>query len=433
MIVVSDDEDTPSTSLRRVSSRNTGKSKVSPNKSRPIDLGSKIIVVRSTRAPDAPVTRSSAMNARPSPSLKRELDEDADDAFMSASPSKRAKTGSSSHELDLSVSTDRPLPANIFSAYTPRPFTKHVQFWALDGNVILQFGAVALRMHQSRLSAQSAWFEKLFAKRAGRKPVLQADEENINDVAVEELGGFDIFHLDLIGSVHDFEALLTAMEDAIAFHYALPTFPTAAAIFRAATTFKFHKFVAFTRTYLLETFPDALERLDVSVSPHAAAAVALGRKWNIPGILRRAFYELLRAPPAALGDVDDSPETTPPTLVLEPADLALLADAQKRLTAAWMTVFLRPSEAEPCPARTPCAATKRNGGWTSIAGKGKVLQRFLFDPICGLEALREVKWDEAHGFCGRCAGARAASFVAKREQIWEDMNVWLRIPVADTA
>ncbi|KAJ7036880.1 hypothetical protein C8F04DRAFT_1093726 [Mycena alexandri] len=430
MIVVSDDEDTGTGRARTTStSRKTRSSKASPSKPKPIDA-SKIIVVRPTRA----VTRSAARDSlqstvEPAPSFKRELDDTA--TLLSAPTSKRAKIASS--ELDISVSSPSKR-ANISasSQHTSRLFVKHARFWALDGNAILQFGSVALRVHQSRLSTQSVWFDKLFDQRAGCEPLLEADEESINDVVVEELGGFDVFRLDLIGSVDDFEALLTAMEDAIAFHYALPTFPTAAAIFRAATTFKFNKFVEFTRKYFLETFSEDLDKVDATLIPYAAAAVTLGRKWNIPGILKRAFYELLRAPPATTTANDEEAPGVPAVgdrlKGLEPADLTLLADAQKHLTAAWMTVFLRP-DGTVCPAKTPCSATKRNGGWTAIAGKGKILQKFLLDPICGLDALTEVKWDEAHGFCGKCAAARNASFLKRKAQIWEDMDVWFRIPV----
>lgn len=94
-------------------------------------------------------------------------------------------------------------------------FAKHSRFWALDGNVILQFGAVAFKVHRSRLITQSVWFEKLFAKRAGREEPLEKDEKNINDVVVEVLDGVDVYHLDVIGTMEDFQALLAAMEDAM--------------------------------------------------------------------------------------------------------------------------------------------------------------------------------------------------------------------------
>lgn len=135
--------------------------------------------------------RASTGSKPPEPSRKRSLDE-TDDALDDApdAPKKRVKTASQS-------------------------FAKHSRFWALDGNIILQFDAVAFKVHRSRLSTQSVWFEKLFEKRVGREEPLEDDEKDINDVVVEDLDGTDVYHLDETGSMGDFEALLTAMEDAM--------------------------------------------------------------------------------------------------------------------------------------------------------------------------------------------------------------------------
>ncbi len=106
-------------------------------------------------------------------------------------------------------------PSSKRTKNASQSFAKHSRFWALDGNVILQFDAVAFKVHRSRLATQSVWFEKLFEKRAGREEPLEWDEEEINDVVVEDIEGVDVYHLDSVGSMEDFEALLSAMEDAM--------------------------------------------------------------------------------------------------------------------------------------------------------------------------------------------------------------------------
>jgi hypothetical protein len=106
-------------------------------------------------------------------------------------------------------------PSSKRTKNASQTFAKHSRFWALDGNVILQFDAVAFKVHRSRLATQSVWFEKLFEKRAGREEPLEWDEEEINDVVVEDIEGVDVYHLDSVGSMEDFEALLSAMEDAM--------------------------------------------------------------------------------------------------------------------------------------------------------------------------------------------------------------------------
>ncbi|KAF7375330.1 hypothetical protein MSAN_00419900 [Mycena sanguinolenta] len=63
--------------------------------------------------------------------------------------------------------------------------------------------------------AQSVWFEKLFERRAGRDEPLEDDERGICDVPVERMDEIDVFHLDTLGTLEDFEALLGATEDAM--------------------------------------------------------------------------------------------------------------------------------------------------------------------------------------------------------------------------
>lgn len=144
----------------------------------------------STKARQSTATVDSKDSLPPEDSVKRKL-EDTEEPADSAS-SKRPKTAS-------------------------QGFAKHSRFWTLDGNVILQFGSVAFKVHRSRLSTQSVWFEKLFERRAGREEPLEDDEESIIDVAADSeiLDGLDLYRLDALATMEDFEALLSAMEDAM--------------------------------------------------------------------------------------------------------------------------------------------------------------------------------------------------------------------------
>ncbi|KAJ6576994.1 hypothetical protein DFH09DRAFT_914193 [Mycena vulgaris] len=303
-------------------------------------------------------------------------------------------------------------------------FAKHSRFWALDGNVILQFGAVGFKVHRSRLSTQSVWFEKLFELRAGREEPLEPHEQDIKDVVVEDLDGCDVYHMDPIGSMSDFEALLTAMEDAIEFSYSRPSFLTAAAIIRAAERFDFPKFFKFAERCLQDKFPSDLARFHSKPIPHASDAVVLGR-WNVPGILKRAFYELARAQPEDLParDPDDTRDVDSPLQELDIEDIILLTNAQKRMTAAWLTVL---PTAIVCPNRAPCPAGRGTVGWSAF-GEDQLLQKYQYDPIGGLNALIAVKWRTAHSFCSSCANAQKELLVAKKEKIWKDMDEWFDI------
>ncbi|KAJ7812715.1 hypothetical protein B0H14DRAFT_1451894 [Mycena olivaceomarginata] len=206
----------------------------------------------------------------------------------------------------------------------------------------------------------------------------------------------------------------------------LPPFLTLAAIFRAATTFKFHKFRQYTSRYLLEWFSDDVDELSSSVLPQPAAAVLLGRTWNLPGILKRAFYELLRTKPDEPPTRDDETVNMSNRLQgWEMADITRLGEAQKHLTAAWLSV-LTIATSDTC--KTPCPASKRTA--SSTAAIAEVVLKYQLDPICGLDALMAGNWAPIHG-CKVCGIKRKSSFAKKKVQIWEDMDVWLAIPVED--
>ncbi|KAJ6467518.1 hypothetical protein C8R47DRAFT_1201126 [Mycena vitilis] len=317
-------------------------------------------------------------------------------------------------------------PSSKRAKTASQSFAKHSRFWALDGNVILHFGAVAFKLHRSRLSTQSVWFEKLFEKRAGREEPLEDDETDIDEVVVEDQDGVDVYELEFLADMEDFEALLTVMDDAIDFFYASRlTFPLLAAVFRAATTFKFHKFVQFTKQTLLQWYSDDLNTLNWTPVENPAAAVILGRTWDLPALLKRAFYELLRSQPEEPPNPNDHGPTNVDALhELKADDLVRLAQAQKRLAAAGLAIFPSASATDNCLARPPCAAIKAR---TTIL---QVLCDFRLDILCGLLALMGFNW-ATRGYCPSCAAKLVASFAEKRIHIWEDLDVWFDISIED--
>ncbi|KAK7055691.1 hypothetical protein R3P38DRAFT_2848556 [Favolaschia claudopus] len=308
-------------------------------------------------------------------------------------------------------------------------FAKHSRFWALDGNVILQFDSVAFKVHRSRLSTQSVWFEKLFEKRAGREERLEDDEQDINDVVVEDLDGTDVYHLEGVLEAVDFEALLTAMEDAINYPRNRPSFLTIAAIFRAATKLKFPKFEAFATDELLRLFSDDLEGVTTNPVPHPEEAVELGCGWNVPRILKRAFYEILRTAPASPDEGDDEAsnngQTDPEWLDgWDKRDILRLSEAQKHIAVAWFSVLVDPKLSASCHIKD-CGSSRRGATMKLI---GDTMQKYPLDPICGLKALNDVRWSSHQSFCKSCATRQRKLFTDKRSQIWNDLDIWFDIP-----
>ncbi|KAJ7253624.1 hypothetical protein C8J57DRAFT_1659882 [Mycena rebaudengoi] len=297
-----------------------------------------------------------------------------------------------------------PDPSSKRAKNAPQPsFEKHGRFWALDGNVILQFGQVAFKVHRSRLSTQSVWFEKLFERRAGREGPLDAHEEDIKDVVVEDLNGCDVYYLQDIGTKSDFEALLTAMEDSI------PSVLTVAAIYRAACQFNFPKFLDFAELHLKKVFSEHLADFRSDRISNPAAAVTLGKLYNFRDILKRAWYEIACQSPRLPQDPD---EGVYDGLAL----LLLLANAQKYLMSEWLSVSSPASDN--CPSKNPCAAAGLTSGWKALTGTDDILHKYRYDPITGLTKL-----------IGKCANAKTAWFTAKREEIWSELDTWFDIPV----
>ncbi|KAJ6566820.1 hypothetical protein B0H19DRAFT_1138646 [Mycena capillaripes] len=123
------------------------------------------------------------------------------------------------------------------------------------------------------------------------------------------------------------------------------------------------------------------------------------------------------------------PSKANPLEGLDTSDIIRLSDAQKRLNVVWLTM-LSPSalfSEDTCPAETPCGASKRGVAWLRMV---EALRRYHFDPLCGLGALMTTNWT-LYGFCLVCAQKQTKSLASKRQQIWEDLDDWLKIPVGE--
>jgi len=50
---------------------------------------------------------------------------------------------------------------------------------------------------------------------------------------------------------------------------------------------------------------------------------------------------------------------------------------------------------------------------------------YQFDPLCGLQALIDIKWDEEEGWCSDCVRARREAWTRMRQKTWERIGVWM--------
>nr|GAT60872.1 predicted protein [Mycena chlorophos] len=345
------------------------------------------------------------------------------------------------------------LAAPAAKRVTVLTFSKHPRFWALDGNVVLRFGQAEMKLHRSRLATQSPWFAKLFDRRAGMAVEVHEWEKNGIETAlasVSEENGCDVYTIsDRTCNEVDFVALLSAMDDAIKFADDPPSFPTAASIFRAATSIfraasslSCKPFEQYAQKYIENIYSDDLADLGSDTVPNPVAAIVLGRKWGLPRILKRAFYELLRSTTIAellLGqpgnpeesDMDDE-SPSQETDRLPRRDVICLLEAQKRLSVAWMAVLAD------CPLDCSCMTRAfMRKAWLSIVQEIVVVPSrqddeaypAALDIFLGLDKLVAAMGtsEKRNKFCCSCISKRRAAFQKTKEGLWESLDEWLDI------
>lgn len=125
------------------------------------------------------------------------------------------------------------------------------------------------------------------------------------------------------------------------YHEYEPAFPEVASIFRASTLLDFPFFQDWSSQFLTNLWSDDLEQLSTERMEDPLEAVALGRTYGLSGVLKRAFYELLRTDglgQAGLGGgggEDEKKENANENVPMDTADTARLILAREKLCKAW--------------------------------------------------------------------------------------------------
>lgn len=184
---------------------------------------------------------------------------------------------------------------------------------------------------------------------------------------------------------------------------------------------------------------------------HAEETVVLARACGQPALLKRAFYELLRAP--GLGqNVDEefiiAGARDRAWHKAAPADLARLIKTREELASAWARAAALPPDtrALPCPlAHAPgedapaaedarrCAAAHAAflATWRDEVLNSDLYTEYMNDPVAGLEKLAEVRWEEK-GFCQGCVKSWRGLWGKQREKIWANLDLWLGLPAENS-
>lgn len=224
-----------------------------------------------------------------------------------------------------------------------------------------------------------------------------------------------------------------------------PSFTDLASILRASLSLNFASLSTFATRALTSTWPSILpsrHRPIVGLAEHAEETIVLARTCGLPSLLKRAFYELLRAP--GLGQsVDeefllDGDEETRRRKKVGKTDLVRLIRTREELASQWA----RGAALPPDPRNFPCSAsaTVSEEGrrcaeatsqavfhWREMVINADLYTEYMNDPVEGLERLIELGWEEK-GFCKACADGWRASWRRQREKIWANLDLWLELP-----
>ncbi|KAG1865309.1 hypothetical protein F4604DRAFT_1585964 [Suillus subluteus] len=317
---------------------------------------------------------------------------------------------------------------------------KHEQFWILDGNTVLEVGGVLFKLHRSRLVDQSTFFAGLLD---------ELDVQVDDSVVVESDENETVYHLSNI-TPKDLEALLQLDRNQMTYYFTPPPFPVLAAIIRAATALGFDTHRAFAVRLLENAWSSSLADLSTDKKPNAVEVVVLARTCGIEGVLKRAFYEMVRMVGYGLSDGELDGGNGEGYQEISRADERRLGRMREHLTVLWSQVAKRVDCSFKCPdqpkeisrsifglpastgpssstslahsSKCPSLSSRRDA-WERRVYNSGLYDKYQFDPLCGLQALIDIKWDVDEGWCSNCVRARRDAWTRMRQGTWEHIGV----------
>lgn len=159
--------------------------------------------------------------------------------------------------------------------------------------------------------------------------------------------------------------------------------------------------------------------------------IAIAREFDLPEVLKRAFYELLRNP--SFWDTVVSKRTG---VKLPDGDVLNLYHVRHVLQQEWRTlVFTPPSPGSAClgsQEQQRCANTsraRRAGHWRSHFVETKDLENGAADPVCYVDVILEGPlFKNPDGtWCSACLAERKAAWEGAKARWWDMLDELLRI------
>ncbi|KAJ6555344.1 hypothetical protein DFH09DRAFT_1365723 [Mycena vulgaris] len=321
------------------------------------------------------------------------------------------------------ASTETPPSKRSKTVSAPgRPALKHNVHWALDGSIVIQIQDIKFKLHQSQLAKHSTWFSDLFEdkKVEGRKHV-ERGEDGTTPMYVLTLPTL---------TAKDFARLLDGFDSAITYVHEDPSFTRMAGILRAATILSFADFRDWAIRLLEDKWSPSISDLSPTPIGHATESVILARACEVPTILKRSMYELVRL--SGYGQTEREGVSA--------RDFRALVKAREELTSSWLMTMspyspelihcasiaaADPFAAAPPPA-VPCTTLdplQSNKAHHKLVRESGIAEDYLYDPLCGLQALIDADW-AAEEYCVECVRLRREVWANRREKVWDNLNIW---------
>ncbi|KAI0708223.1 hypothetical protein C8Q76DRAFT_743755 [Earliella scabrosa] len=318
-----------------------------------------------------------------------------------ASPAKRAKAAN--------TQTSASSPSDVWDK----------DFCDEDGNVVIRLGRTLFKQYKARLAKYCGYFEELFAM----------------GVSTETIDGCPVYRVPPELLLKEFRDLLTALEPLE--HVSNPPDQTLAiSLLFAANTLSCPVVLALAKKRLCEIW-DANAVPDASdVRPYTSAAyvVQLGRQFQIHGVLKRAFYELVSS-----SEFWEVLFENREQIRLNEADVLRLVETRVALGKMWREFVLEvPTKKELWQGRRGYSyGCCHPGGreWAKALRERGTLEGGALDPlrVCPVEIKPDGPLDgldvvaDASGLCKACLKEWQAQWQAKRVEWWPMLDALLKL------
>lgn len=236
--------------------------------------------------------------------------------------------------------------------------------------------------------------------------------------------------------------------------YALnkPHYLRIASIFRAASLLEFDTLRRWSLGCLEKQWPADLPPPSKpskfgSKIPWAEETLAIAEQFDVPQLIKRAYWELCTRPEFRSVDAEVYDDEAEEIMLTRPrllrTVLVNLTRLRERLLPEWTRITRTPPIDIPCPRATktpstfasqpiPCSLDYAN--WHRIISRVEVNDMTIddrrMDPISALEIMiTEINWEKEGGFCTDCVNMWRVIWTKDREKIWRNLGDWLGMDV----